>query len=154
MDKDGLIAELTANSHLRTPEEIRTFDKALEELSENSALESKDLSKLFMVFEDDCQDEEVMFGLVHFVEDFDLTDLLRTFIEVVPQLSAKAPRWTKLFHYRILNSDKARPLFKEMLRAADSATQGIIRKTLEEIATTESPPLSTRASFVLDTESG
>lgn len=154
MNHRELVSQLESNRQLRSPEQVAAFDEALERLTGVGEMKEKDLTDLFKVFSDDCENEEVMFGLVHLIEDSDLRDMLRAFISAVPEMSKRAPEWVKLFHYRILNSDRARALYGEMLTGSDLDTRRMIRHVLTEIATAESPPLSTRAGAVLQTISG
>lgn len=149
MSKEALIRTLEMNRLLGTPEQLRAFDKTVQDLSGEPGLTPADLPRLFGVFDDGCKNEEVMFGLVHFVEDFDLTHFLRGFIAALKDLSARAPGWAKLFHYRILNSERARPLFIELLESADQGTRRAAAGILREIAREESGPLHDRAAAVL-----
>jgi len=149
MSGNQSIVKLTVNRHLRSPGEIEQFDKALEELSAEGDLEVKDIQDLFLVFDDDCDNEEVMYGLVHFLEDLDLNTLLERFIEAVPNLSAQAPEWAKVFLYRILNTDNARVMFKKMLSGSNPDSRRIVYEMLSEMSQTESAPLSTYAKTVL-----
>lgn len=154
MDKGELIGVLRANGGLRTPEEVAAFDGALEALAEAGDLTTEDLSDLFMVLDDGCENHEVMFGLLHLVESADLRDLLRAFIKTAPRMAVRASDWVRIFHYRVLNSERARPLFKELLEASDPDSRAFIRGVLAEVAASEGPPLSTRAAFVLGGDGG
>lgn len=150
MTKQDLIAALLANARLGTPEQVAAFDRALHGLVQDRSLTPPDLSALFTVFDDACENEEVMFGLVHLVEDFALEDFLRGFIAAVGDLDARAPGWAKLFHYRILNSERARPLYSWLVGRADEATRITISRILRSIATQEGAPLKDRAGSVLE----
>lgn len=91
-----------------------------------------------------------MYGLVHLVEDFTLEEFVASFLEAVPEMKKKAPEWVNTFHYRILNSDKARELMKRLLPSKSAVARQIIGAVLRQIASTETPPLSTRAEAVLN----
>ena len=60
-----------------------------------------------------------MYGLLHFLESFDEKEQLQALIDVAPKLIVRAPDWTKILHYRILNDDSARALYKELLHSAN-----------------------------------
>ena len=149
MEKKELIACLKANKRLKEREEVLAFDDSLEKLAEME-LDKAELIELFMILEENSEQEEVMWGLIHLIEDSaNLPTFFQAFIEVIPRLIDKAPDWAKLFHFRILNSQKSRSLLKEMLPIAKPASQKAIRKILDNISSNESPPLSTHANFVL-----
>ena len=91
-----------------------------------------------------------MYGLIHFLESFYEKEQLQVLIDVAPKFIVRAPELTKTLHYRILNDDSARALYKELLHSATPESRDAVCRLLKEIATNESPPLSSRAEFVLD----
>jgi hypothetical protein len=150
MSTGSLIETLKVSSALKTPDQTLAFDTALQELALNHQLKKQDLANLFLIFDDNCADEEVMFGLVHLIEGVELQQFLESFIGVVSKLSVKAPEWTRTFHYRILNSDKARIQFRLMLPTADALSRDAIYSVLKEITREEETSLSTHAEYVLE----
>jgi hypothetical protein len=149
LHRHELVRRLESNSLLGTPEQVAAFDEALQELAGAGGMGAEELADLFSVFDDRCEDEEVMYGLLHLIEDSDLRDMLRAFIAAAPGMAEKARGWVNVFHYRILNSDRARAQYGELLAGSDADTRDLIRRLLTEIATDERPPLSTRAGSVL-----
>ena len=69
-----------------------------------------------------------MFSLIHFLKSFDLKEQLQAFIDVIPNLFVSAPEWTKIIHYRIMNDESTRVLYKDMLKAFDSTRQDVVSK--------------------------
>ena len=75
-----------------------------------------------------------MYGLIHFPESFDEKEQLQAFIDVAPKLIVRAPDWTKTLHYRILNDDPSRALYKELLHSSNSESRDVVYQLLKEIA--------------------
>ena len=132
--KQDLIDILQKNNDLTSYEKVLAFDECLGILSEINGIGKQDIVSLFQVFTDKTGNEEVMFGLVHFIEDFQLDLIVESFIEAVPKMNSKASEWTKTFHYRILNSEAAREVFKLNIKNANMETKRIIQTILLEIS--------------------
>lgn len=137
MSENPLIDILNANRLMRSYEEVAAFEEALAEFVENP--KSEYLPELHLVLDDQCQQQEVMFGLVHFLESFDVKEQFQAFLDVVPQLIVTAPEWTKIIHYRILNDELTCALYKDMLNSVDSHTRNVVTELLEEIAQERQP---------------
>ncbi|MDY7013280.1 MAG: Imm30 family immunity protein [Cyanobacteriota bacterium] len=118
---------------MRSPEEVAAFENALTQLAENPYPEH--LPALHLILDDCCQQPEVMFGLVHFLESFALEGQVRAFITVVPQLISVAPDWTRILHTRILNDETACRFYREKLHSTNASSPHFIRQLLEESAT-------------------
>ena len=132
MSDNNLIFTLKANKLVRSKEEVLTFDNALTELAKNMA--DVDLEELHLVLDDNCEHEEVIWALVHFLESFDAREQLQALLNVVQKLVVSAPGWTEIIHYRILNDEPTRCLYQDILRSADLNTQQLVTKRLEDIA--------------------
>ncbi|KYC35694.1 hypothetical protein WA1_07765 [Scytonema hofmannii PCC 7110] len=132
MDENTLLSILKANKLMRYREEITAFENALMELAENP--NSKYLRELHLVLDDKCQHQEVMFGLIHFLESFDVKEQLQAFIDVIPSLATSAPEWTKLLHNRILNDELAYLLYQDMLNSIDSLKRDTVNRLLTGMA--------------------
>lgn len=149
-EKTECIRALEENSRLSIPTEIRAFDMALERLVGGRLLTPSDLPILFRIFRDDCEDEEVMFGLVHLVENFPLEDFLTGFLRAVPEMCERAPEWTRIFHYRVINSQSAREMIKALLPQQDIVVRQTVRAVLLHIVSTEGPILAERARNLME----
>jgi hypothetical protein len=149
MRKEDLIATLEANRRLGTPEQVIIFDRAVQDLARESTLSPNDLTGLFRIFDDATGNEEIMFGLVHLVEDAALDDFLAGFLESLGELEARAPGWAKLFHYRILNSERAREAYSTLALSASEAARTAGSRILRAIISEEGAPLRERAAYVL-----
>lgn len=147
MSEDTLIDTMDANKFMRSRAEVVAFEEAMAELAKHP--KNEDLRSLHLVLDDQCEHHEVMYGLIHFLDYFDLKERLQAFIDVVPKMIDRASEWIEILNYRILNDDSARALYKELLHLANPESRDIVCQLLKEIAENESPPLSSRAEFVL-----
>lgn len=136
MNNNAAIDSLRHNRFLSTPAEVAAFDQALASVPQCPRHEQ--LLALHSVFTDECQDHEVMFGLVHLLESFAMERQLRALVEVVPEMKVNAPEWVKILHYRVLNDDSSRACYKGLLHTASLSCQRAIASLLLEIQKEES----------------
>ncbi|MFN6539779.1 MAG: Imm30 family immunity protein [Nostoc sp. EkiNYC01] len=101
MSQNNLLAILRENRLMQTQQQVTDFENALAEIADNP--DEQNLSAYHLVLSDRCQQPEVMFSLIHFLESFDIEEQIAAFIQVVPQLMTDAPEWTRIIHDRILN---------------------------------------------------
>ena len=132
MKENRSIEILAANKLMRSPDEVTAFENALAALAENP--NNEDLSDLHLILDDRCEQPEVMFGLIHFLESFDVSAQIQAFVAVVPQLILIGSEWTKILHNRILNDDYACHLYRDILHSLNSKKPNFVRQLLEESA--------------------
>ncbi|OCQ91691.1 hypothetical protein BCD67_09305 [Oscillatoriales cyanobacterium USR001] len=121
MNENTSIAILSANKLMRSPEQVAAFENALAELAQHP--NSQYLRELHLILDDNCQHQEVMFSLLHFLESFDVKAQIQAFIDVMPQLIISAPEWTEIIHQRILNDESANVYYQEILKSLDHKNQ-------------------------------
>ncbi|MEC4882861.1 MAG: Imm30 family immunity protein [Scytonema sp. PMC 1070.18] len=126
----NLIKILQENCLLKTPQEINLFEETLEKIAKHP--NDDNLKDLYLILDDNCEHHEIMFSLVHFLEDFDIQKQIQTFIEVIPQLMITAPEWTKIIHYRIINDESACKLYQNSLELANQKTPHFLYQLLLE----------------------
>lgn len=127
------IESLAAARMLRTPEEVQAFDRALAELTERPGL--ADLPDLLRVFTDATEDpSNVMWGLLHHVEDFEPAAYAEAFVECLPETVPSARQWMTTLAIRQLNVDEARAMLVGVGRRANLAARGRLMEILTEIA--------------------
>lgn len=146
---EDLIKILRENRHLRNEDEVAEFDSALAELPEQTDDNIAYLTKLFDIFVDDCDQPEVMWGLLHFVEDFDDETYISAFLSSADKLSAKAGEWLEIILARILNNDDTKKHLLEGLQKNSNGKNEIIIKLLEKLKTDEDQELGNSANEVL-----
>ncbi|BDA68917.1 unknown protein [Rivularia sp. IAM M-261] len=132
MNNSNLISTLKANKLMRSREEVLAFDDALNQLAKNT--HGVDLEKLHLILDDNCLQQEVMWGLVHVLESFDAREQLQALLNVIQKLVISAPEWTEVIHYRIFNDEPTRVLYQEMLETVDLNSRQIVTRILEEVA--------------------
>jgi hypothetical protein len=126
----NLIKILQENRLMKTPQEIKLFEETLEKIAKYP--NDDNLKELHLILDDNCEHPDIMFSLVHFLEDFDLQKQIPAFIEVIPQLMITAPEWTKIIHYRIMNDESACKLYHNSLELANQKTPHFLYQLLLE----------------------
>lgn len=111
---------LQENRLMKTSQEIKLFEETLEKLAKYP--DDKHLKDLHLILDDNCEHPEIMFSLVHFLEDFEPQQQIQAFIEVIPQLMITAPEWTKIIHNRILNDVSACRVYLQGLQLVNCKT--------------------------------
>ncbi|MEH2003388.1 MAG: Imm30 family immunity protein [Nostoc sp.] len=130
MNQNKLLAILRENRLMQTQQQVTDFENALAEIADNP--DEQNLSAYHLVLDDQCQQPEVMFSLIHFLESFDIEEQIAAFIKVVPQLMINAPEWTKIIHDRILNDDSPCQVYQKLLQSANLNTPHFFYHLLEE----------------------
>ncbi len=126
----NLLKILQENRLLKTPQEIKLFEETLEKIAKYP--KDDNLKELHLILDDNCEHPDVMFSLVHFLEDFDLQKQIPAFIEVIPQLMITAPEWTKIIHYRMINDESAVKIYQNSLELANQKTPHFLYQLLLE----------------------
>ena len=142
------IAILQSNKLMRSHEEVEAFEYALAEIAREPKV--ADLVDLHLVFDDNCHHEEVMFGLIHFLESFETEMILSAFIQAMPKMLTQAREWVLILHYRILNDDFTLRVYKSLLASAEVHYRDVAFEVLKEISLKESEPLALSARKVLE----
>ncbi len=132
MSPNPLIDVLKANRLLRSPDEVTLFEHALEKLAQNP--DPANLPSLHLILDDACEQPEVMFSLVHFLESFDVQEQVQAFIQVMPDLVKRATEWTAILHSRIMNDAIARSAFEEKVRSMNTQRQSEIHHLLSLVS--------------------
>ncbi|QLE57716.1 Imm30 family immunity protein [Nostoc sp. TCL26-01] len=129
MNQTELIAILEDNHLMQTESQTKQFENALAQIAANS--DEQYLSEYHLILDDKCQQSEVMFSLIHFLESFDVEKQIAAFINIVPQLMINAPEWARIIHNRILNDELACRTYQKFLHSANSETPHFIYFLLE-----------------------
>jgi hypothetical protein len=151
MKLEETVKQLEANRRMRSSEEVVAFEKALEYISTLNKLNDLELlERLHLVFDDDTEHHEIMFGLVHLLENADVDMQIIALVKALPRLKALAPEWAKILHFRLLNDAVSRESYREVLKTEVEPSHIIAaRELLTEIASHEPEPLSTYARSIL-----
>jgi hypothetical protein len=121
MSPNPLIDVLEANRLLRSADEVARFEQTLEQLAQNP--NPADLPRLHLILDDACEQPEVMFSLVHFLESFDVQAQVQAFVQVMPDLAQRSAEWTAILHSRIMNDPIAQAVFEEQMAVQRHGTR-------------------------------
>ena len=121
---------LRVNRLMQTPEKVEAFETALAEVAKNP--NDNNLTSYYLILDDQCQQPEVMFSLIHFLESLDMEKQIEAFITIIPQLMLSAPEWTRILHNRILNDELACQVYQNSLHSINSQKPHFLYYLLEE----------------------
>ncbi|MCU5584370.1 Imm30 family immunity protein [Bacillus toyonensis] len=131
MDYQSEIKRLYSCRFLKNQSECEEFDSVLENLADCD--DEKLIKELCIVFEDETQEEEVMFGLVHFIEDFEMGKYLTEMPKALPKMVENAKEWAMLLNIRILNNDLYRSEYAKILVGMNNDIKLTVINLLNEI---------------------
>ena len=106
------------------------IDAALTPIAE--AQDRSTIAPLLFVLRD-VQDDHGMWSILHAAEQFDDRTYLSSFLSVLPDVEAIAPRWASILVMRVLNSDTCRLELVRQLRGADAAIKRSAKQICERI---------------------
>ncbi|WP_458121871.1 Imm30 family immunity protein [Paenibacillus sp. Z6-24] len=115
---------------LETQEECEEFDQLLEILDNEQNFDLKDL---FMVFDENTLEEEVMFGLVHFVESFEAEDYLRSLLDSLINIPSHSIYWIEILLKRILNNEEYKKTLISILGSQDERINFQLKNILQSV---------------------
>lgn len=131
MDLKTEILKLQKSRLLRNTFEITDFESAIENII--SFKDAKLIKDLCTGFDDKTEDHEVMFGLVHAIEDFEGEEGLLEMVKAIPTMLPHAKEWVTILNYRILNHEPSRKLYIDVLKKVDVSVKNTILQILKEI---------------------
>lgn len=126
-----LLDQLYDNRLLGTKEEFEKFEESLNAISE--VVLENDIPELCSIFDDETEDEEVMFGLIHLIETFSSDKAFELIILGISNMLENAMNWAKIIIYRCLNDDLSRMMLKKAIDSADFKTKQEIKSLLNSI---------------------
>lgn len=107
-NRDILKKQLVDNRLMQTDKEIELFEEAMNDLYKENNLEN--ITAYCEAFDDDTHGREVMFSMIHGIENyyniFSKDLCIDLFLESIPKMK-NADDWQDNMFYRILNSDWA-----------------------------------------------
>lgn len=141
------IARLYENRLLRTELECEQFDLALEGLAGDT--EDVVIHQIFKVFDDDTEQEEIMFSLVHFVESLQMEMYLTQLLESLPDMMEHARNWAIVLNTRILNDDNYRKDYADIAALMPVKIKRCLAFLLEEIKEDNPRLFERKANYIL-----
>ena len=132
MDKESYIEALKENRKLRSYNEIEKFEDAIEKL-----LITKDVKCLYCGFDNDTEEEEVMFGLIHAVESYyssmNKEEYFRIFIDESKKIYNEASEWVKLMNIRILNDLESLDIYIGVAKQCSSEVKSFLINVMKDV---------------------
>ncbi|MBM3469088.1 MAG: hypothetical protein FJX71_06635 [Alphaproteobacteria bacterium] len=120
-------------SKMESAEDIKTFEEKINELADNK--DPTVLSEMMGLFDDNCQHPEIMYALVHALENFPDDIYVKSLLFEIENGIMKYPSWLVILIYGILNNPNCYRIFKENMGLAKK--ESLLR--LFEIIEQESP---------------
>lgn len=118
---------------LKTEEDFEQFEDTLERLANYN--DESIITELCTVFDDHTEDEEVMFGLIHFIESFEKEVYLTEMPKALPNMIENAKEWAMILNKRVLNHQLYRKEYMKILSSMDEPIKLTVVNLLTEIAT-------------------
>lgn len=133
---NNLEKKLIDNKAMATNIQIELFEDVIEEIIEEKEID--DILILVKGFDNDTEDEEVMFGLVHAIDEYDgifgmekcASYLLNGFKYMA---NNNADYWIDIFMIRILNSDEARVAYENVIDSKGVVIKSIVRNSIDRL---------------------
>ena len=147
MDRAQYAQILYDSRLMRSEAEVAAFEDARIKLSEQG--DPAVLPYFFAAFDDATEQHEVMWGLVHEVEGFELQAYLKEMISAAPSMIQSAKEWLIIMHKRILATRGAYSVYREILAELPVGSVQVLGPILEEFVT-EKAPVGERAQILME----
>lgn len=132
MNTQELVDQMIKSKKLRNNHEIEKYEQAIEQLINHNKLE-----ELYLGFDDNTDDYEVMFGLVHAIESFyeevGEEEYFFIFINQIKMIYRESKEWVKLMTVRILNDIESRNEFIKIFQKSNQEDKDFIINLMEDI---------------------
>lgn len=129
--KEELIKSVFDSRLLRTQEEFDTFEQGLAQLAQ--VADTEDIVKLYHIFDDNTEMEEVMWGLVHLIEGISSTQWCDDMLVGLVSTKERASEWGRLMAVRVLNHEPMRIELTKAYQNAEPKVREYAKKVFEEI---------------------
>ncbi|NLW48002.1 MAG: hypothetical protein GXY86_11795 [Firmicutes bacterium] len=125
------IKKLQQNRLLKNEDEVINFEETIGNLL--SLKDAKLIKDLCSGFDDSTNNHEVMFGLIHAIEEFEGEEGLLEMAKAIPDMLPHATDWAIILHYRILNDEPSRKLYAQVLNKVNLKAKSTIVMLLKKI---------------------
>ncbi|MDM5186417.1 Imm30 family immunity protein [Bacillus sp. DX4.1] len=148
MDIQFEIKKLYECRLLRNESECEMFDRVLENLAE--CTDEKMITELCMILDDETEEEEIMFGLIHLIESFQMEIYLTGMSKALPKMMENAQEWAMILNKRILNNDMYRSEYANILVRMNKEVKSTVIHLLNEIKADNPRRFGDTANEVID----
>lgn len=147
MDKNTHIKQLIDARKLGTDEECVLFDQAVNALHGNISV--ADIYEICNAFYDETESDEVMFGLVHLIEQLCGEDYLKCIALCTPQMR-QAHDWAMTLNKRIINSEAWFEKYIGVIKTLEKAQQNEIKNLLTDIKNSNPARFAAKIDLMLE----
>ncbi len=151
MDVKLELKKVYTNRLLQSQKEISSFEAALGNLIGLGDVSV--ITGLCLGFDDDTEQYEIMFGLIHGIEHLykeNIEEGLYLIAIAVPSVIDRAREWMEVLHYRILNHEQVRKIYGSVLSKLDDKSKEIIINLLNDIKSEDPNMFSNSVDEVLE----
>ena len=118
---------------MKTDEEFEIFDLTLDLLCDET-VETNDIIPLINVLDDNTEDMEAMYRLIHLIEEYiSSEESYRMLLNGMNDIVDSSPEWSRVLMYRILNDDDSVVKLKKILKSLNINAYNNIYKLLINI---------------------
>lgn len=152
MEIDIHLKNLYNNRLMENEKEIQEFEVSLSKVLDYRDVST--ISGLCLAFDDDTEQFEVMFGLVHAIEslyEHNIDEGLKLITNTIPRILNTAIEWIEILHYRILNHPQVRLAYGQILNEIDVKTADQIKGLLLDIKNEDPDKFSDAVDEVIST---
>ena len=147
MENHVLINQLFESRKLSSRKEYEQFEKSL--IALQTSIQINDISKICKVFSDDTGDDEVMFELVHLIEQLQGEEYLKSIAICSPEM-ADAHDWAMTLNKRILNSQKYFNKYLEVINDMEEPSKSKIIELLIDVKNDNPNRFSEKVDHILE----
>ena len=151
MNKQKFFIRLYSARKLYSSEERIIFEDALINLQGNILID--DICELCKIFCDDTEDEEMMFGLIHLIEQCKGQEYLRCIAKFSPNMT-EAHDWAMILNKRILNSQNYFQPYAEIIVDLESNYQTSIIELLMDVKNDNPKMFGEKVDYILEKVNG
>lgn len=147
MTKKKLINQLINSRKLSSNEEYEQFEDALIKLQGN--VQADDIYELCNAFYDNTESEEVMFGLIHFIEQFPDNEYLRCIAMCSPNMK-DAYNWSIILNMRILNNESSFETYLKIISDMENDYKTKILELLINIKNEDEVRFGKKVDYIIE----
>lgn len=137
---DKLVSRLEFTNNNRGDNYFNEFIEIICEIGKLNRPES--ISALSFFLNDDAPEENLMFAIIHMIEDFSDEVYINEILQVSVNLYESSPQWCLVIFMRVLNSDSCRLELVKQLRSSLLTIKKVVRDIMEEINKSDTTFLS------------
>ena len=150
---EDLRLQLVKNKLMRTQEEVELFESAMNELYKEPNLNNIDY--FCEAFNDATEHHEVMFGLVHGIENycklFGVDNYFDKLVDALAKMDNNSIGWQNIIFYRILNTDWGRKALADKLKQKNDDIRNFILCAINRIKQEDNARFGYKADEILNT---